>query len=88
MTQDILDITANVPVDLRPTKAQYLAMPMPHRRQLVKPLNVDGSHFSIADVSALRASRAERAKLKKSRKAKVIYGKNHTQKSEGIRRDR
>lgn len=88
MTQDILDLTANVPADTRPTKAQYLAMPVPHRRQLVKPLNLNGEHYSIADVSALRAARAERRKQKKVRTAKVVYGKSHTQKSEGIYRDR
>lgn len=87
MTQDILDLTANVPADTRPTRAQFLAMPHPHRKALVRPLNAEGQPFTIADVSAVRAARAERRKQKKARKPVRVNGKNHTQKSEGIRRD-
>lgn len=87
MTQDVLDLVANVPADTRPTKAQFLSMPYGHRRALVKPLTVNGDHFTIADVSAVRAGRHEARKQKKVRKPVSIHGKNHTQKSEGIRRN-
>lgn len=80
--------------DTRPTKAEFQAMPMAHKRALLKPTHphpeddeADPVPFTAESVAAFRAARMKRrAEVKKTRVAKVINGKSHTQQSTGIRR--